>query len=559
LPCWSLGALLELMSKEGVEPFIDSNPFVGYGDGQYRCVYLNGDWESSHQTTGNTLIEAAYNMVCWLLENDYIKNENKMEGYKQKKVEGIISELEWSEDEMIKKKLKALVTWAKSYSASGITWGDAETILNWLEKQSNENYNPYKTTVESISAMVEKYAPFGSDLQDFYDNVKVKCKDAVEYDKTFLENQSMQEQLYIRFGEIPTDEKSKIYQGDIEVGTENGVSVYPAFKTDEGDVVLGLSLPITKTTLYTQQHLIEYDDRPCYLVKGDYVGKDTDGQPLINNISIIEKIDKYRINEEKQDKQNPADEVKPKFKVGDCIRHKGSDECYRIVTIDDNFYFCENKHAWAIRTQDYFELVEQKPTECNFPYGVNETVDKLIAIAECLEMDGDCLFNGHTGTECGKFLRDLARKQVECKPTEWNEEDKTRLKVIKEELERLIMFNQYGTALSVDDIDWLKNLPERFNLQPKQEWSEHEENLFDLLKACVCHYYINDPHLEYSKREKVSKEIVPFIEMLKSLTPQPHWKPSDEQMRAVFEASERNDKLGSVLLTLYNDLKKLWS
>ena len=61
---------------------------------------------------------------------------------------------------------------------------------------------------------------------------------------------------------------------------------------------------------------------------------------------------------------------------------------------------------------------EQKPVEWDFPYGMNETVDKLIAIAECLEMDGDCSFNGYTGTECGKFLRDLARKQVECRPAE---------------------------------------------------------------------------------------------------------------------------------------------
>lgn len=103
------------------------------------------------------------------------------------------------------------------------------------------------------------------------------------------------EQLYIRFGDIPPNEKSKIYRGEEEIGCENGVSVYPAFETDEGNIVLGLSLPITKTTLYTQQHLLEYDNRPCYLVKGDYVGKDSDGQPLINNVSIIKKIDEYRV------------------------------------------------------------------------------------------------------------------------------------------------------------------------------------------------------------------------------------------------------------------------
>ena len=48
-----------------------------------------------------------------------------------------------------------------------------------------------------------------------------------------------------------------------------------------------------------------------------------------------------------------------------------------------------------------------------YPYGKNEIVDKLIGIAECLEMDGDCSFNGMSGNECGRFLRDLARKQTE--------------------------------------------------------------------------------------------------------------------------------------------------
>ena len=152
----------------------------------------------------------------------------------------------------------------------------------------------------------------------------------------WLEKQGEQEQLYIRFGEIPTDEKSKIYQGEIEVGTENGVSVYPAFKTDEGDIVLGLSLPITKTTLYTQQHLIEYDDRPCYLVKGDYVGKDTDGQPLINNVSIIEKIGTYRAKEEKQGEQKPTDEIEPKFHEGDwvVISTSGGEKVVQIDSIE---------------------------------------------------------------------------------------------------------------------------------------------------------------------------------------------------------------------------------
>lgn len=107
--------------------------------------------------------------------------------------------------------------------------------------------------------------------------------------------------LYIRFGDIPTNGKSKVYNGEIEIGIEEGISVYPAFEDKEGNIILGLNLPITKTSLHTQQHLLEYDNRPCYLVTGDYVGKGTDGEPLIKNVRIIKEIKPYRI---KQDKEN---------------------------------------------------------------------------------------------------------------------------------------------------------------------------------------------------------------------------------------------------------------
>jgi len=177
---------------------------------------------------------------------------------------------------------------------------------------------------------------------------------------SWLEKQGKQEQLYIRFGEIPTDEKSKIYQGEIEVGTENGVSVYPAFKTDEGDIVLGLNLPITKTTLYTQQHLLEYDNRPCYLVKGDYVGKDSDGQPLINNISIIEKIEGYRINEKNQGNQaNPYSGISFEYNGhtwGMCARDNGVD-----ILLDKQLFKHfekqgEKKPTWSEEDEDSVDI-----------------------------------------------------------------------------------------------------------------------------------------------------------------------------------------------------------
>ena len=160
---------------------------------------------------------------------------------------------------------------------------------------------------DSTKAVLEDILP---ELK--YNDDKIKrelCKaiwNYIPYEKAheyiaYLKKQGKQEQLYIRFGEIPTDEKSKIYQGEVEVGRENGVSVYPAFETSDGDIVLGLNLPVTKTTLYTQQHLLEYDNRPCYLLSGEYIGKGTDGEPLIKNARIIKEIKPYRM---KQDKEN---------------------------------------------------------------------------------------------------------------------------------------------------------------------------------------------------------------------------------------------------------------
>lgn len=72
---------------------------------------------------------------------------------------------------------------------------------------------------------------------------------------------------------------------------------------------------------------------------------------------------------------------------------------------------------------DKYVSIKQKSTRWSYPYGRNETVDMLVSLAECLEMDGNCLFNEHTGKEYGKFLRDLARKQVECKPEEWSDKE----------------------------------------------------------------------------------------------------------------------------------------
>lgn len=75
LPCWSLGALMEIMPKiheddndNGCYPTLCK----GWDNELWHCVYRYSihitEWYSDS-------IEAAFEMVCWLLENDYIKKD----------------------------------------------------------------------------------------------------------------------------------------------------------------------------------------------------------------------------------------------------------------------------------------------------------------------------------------------------------------------------------------------------------------------------------------------------------------------------------------------------
>ena len=101
---------------------------------------------------------------------------------------------------------------------------------------------------------------------------------------------------FIRFGDIPEGEKSSVWRGDEFLEQEKGVSVYPALYDESKDTLaVGLLLPVTRTTLYTLQHLIEYDDRPCYLVTGQELEeRGADGEPLLVNVRILKEIKDFR-------------------------------------------------------------------------------------------------------------------------------------------------------------------------------------------------------------------------------------------------------------------------
>lgn len=96
--------------------------------------------------------------------------------------------------------------------------------------------------------------------------------------------------VYIRYGEIPIDGKSKIYFGDELVGEELGVSVWETYKVDN---VYFPKLPAEPN----ESAITDYFDfllsrnKKVYLVTGNKLKiEGHDREPLLEDVKIIREL-----------------------------------------------------------------------------------------------------------------------------------------------------------------------------------------------------------------------------------------------------------------------------
>jgi hypothetical protein len=155
-----------------------------------------------------------------------------------------------------------------------------------------------------------------------------------------------------------------------------------------------------------------------------------------------------------------------------------------------------------------------------------------------------------------KSFKDRVGCEANCTTTkEWSEEGEgyfdTLIGIMNERMncsdEGSMVYNVYKKAQ-----DWLKSLKGR--VQPKQEWSEEDE---EMLNSTIL-------FVEHSAVTTIGKEKGNVISWLKSLRPQNTWKPSDEQIKAIRLARafvtddfSENPTLSDVLVELEEQLKKL--
>jgi hypothetical protein len=114
--------------------------------------------------------------------------------------------------------------------------------------------------------------------------------------------------MYIRFKDIPENERSGIYDWDKKIGEEIGVSCFEYIKKDdEYRIILPSSNEALSTDLYDFFDMAKSGKYPIYLIDGDIVGYGSCNEPLLVNIKVIKKlklIEKNKARKYKTDRSN---------------------------------------------------------------------------------------------------------------------------------------------------------------------------------------------------------------------------------------------------------------
>lgn len=96
--------------------------------------------------------------------------------------------------------------------------------------------------------------------------------------------------VYIRFGQIPSNEQSKIFFGDQVVGLEPGVSVYETVYANNKYFPI-LPKNTNENGISDYFDFLLNSDKPIYLVVGDRIRcEGHGGEPLLQNVKIIKQI-----------------------------------------------------------------------------------------------------------------------------------------------------------------------------------------------------------------------------------------------------------------------------
>lgn len=151
--------------------------------------------------------------------------------------------------------------------------------------------------------------------------------------------------IFYRFGDIPEDECSSIWNNNNEViGKEKGVSVYEAHKNINGTYSPVLPFPTNEMAFNDFIKHIGYFTGNKYLVTGDLLDETgTDGEPLIKNVKILKKLQLMKEETRKIVVLDWEDKLKLQQIIKDLeqIANSYDNGCKDAVTIKNTLYYLQ--------------------------------------------------------------------------------------------------------------------------------------------------------------------------------------------------------------------------
>lgn len=280
---------------------------------------------------------------------------------------------------------------------------------------------------------------------------------------------------------------------------------------------------------------------------------DTTKMFSLNDIDeIIEKISE----------QKPADKIEPKFKVGDWVVWDNKISCHidniyqgkesLMYTITDvhnmtRSYsvkgFDNNARLWSIKDakdgdvlasknavfifkhkdktglslcRSYCEVIGNSKLGFGFDFSIND-------VYPATKEQRDHLF---TKMKEAGYKWDAEKKELQKNEqiSTWSEEDDAKMKSILFHIE---------DVENKDVIDWVKSLKDRVQPHPKQEWSEEDEKTLNEMFSVAGRASLRKNTL-FGK----SYDYIKWQKWLKSIKDRYAWKPSYEQLEALWCAAE---------------------
>lgn len=225
------------------------------------------------------------------------------------------------------------------------------------------------------------------------------------------------------------------------------------------------------------------------------------------------------------------DLVEPKFKVGDWVVYCNEDVDL-ITGIEENGYCINNGgyipficasdiRLWTIQDAKDGDVLAIEPIDVDYPY-------PFVAIYKERGLD---YFNSYCNVGFnGIFYINGSGHYINVHPATKEQRD--------------LLFQKMKEA----SYEWDADKKELKEIELKPAWSEEDEYVYNEILKRVADKKLYEHDLEY------------IYKWLKSLKPQPQWKPSEEELNAldeVYKTHGANSACRRVILRLLNDLKKL--